>query len=1464
MASGTKGGTWRHLRDLFRHGTAVGLDDGQLLARYTDNRDESAFETLVARHGPMVLATCRAVLQHEHDVEDAFQATFLVLARKAGSVHAGDALGGWLHRVAYRAAVQASVEEKRRRLHEVKAATATLQATHTETEIPSIIHEELDRLPDRQRLPVVLCDLEGLTYEQAARHLQWSEPTLRHRLVKARQRLRDRLIRRGLTAGTVGIASAGLSSRARSLVPAALARSVIDGASSPTATVLSNVIIRSMFMTKLKLASAGILAAIAMASGGVFAVGPQTTDKPEGAMKAPDVVKETPAATPIQKRSVEAKVVAQDGPTLPIEGRVVDLEGRPVAGAKVELLQLWATPDKNLNRWLDQAKDRGLNHPSEGLSEVNLTTAQPAAPILPQSSPTSPTNPHVVTGPDGRFRLNGIGHAQIAKIRVSGPTISLDHLYVMGREGTDIRVKVRQPLSPEVIFHPRKLEAVVSPTKPIEGVIRDQETGKPIAGVTLRGAHEVNSLVTAHGIEAKTDEKGFYRLIGFPKASAYRIFVEPGTGKPYPNASFRAEGKTPAFDPVIFDITLKRGILVRGKVTDKATGQPVPGYVQVFVFYDNPYIREFPGFRAGLPRYCPLDNGRYEIVALPGRSVIGFRSDDMHRYRGYVGAESIKGYDPKFRGFNTSPYMTHAGNYNTMAELNLDPKAESATLDLQADPGRTITVKVVDPGGKPVADTIAYGVGELFSSTTYPQSSSEIQVFALDPSHPRRVTVTHASRKLIGSVYLKGDEPSPLTLWLQPSGTIMGRVVDEDGKPRGGITIGSIDGSNPKHPDVEGIFPGGDFGGGIPLGHDGRFRIEGLVPGLKYGGNAIDGNRLQGNLFHDVTVAPGEVKDLGDIKAIPPKPNAADVAKETPPAKPIQKRGAAPKPQPHDGPILPIEGRVVDLEGRPIAGARIELFDCWQAPNNDLDKWLAQAKDRGLGIILEEGLQRVSLDSQPTLPPSFQGPPSPPRSPSTTTGTDGRFQLIGISPAQLAKIRITGPTIARDYRYVMGREGAEVRVTLRHRPSPNEIIFHPRKLDIAATPTKPIEGFVRDKDTGKPLAGITLKAAVYVENDLYPDHDISATTDDRGFYRLIGFPKASAYRVFVDSAPGQPYPRVGFRAVANTRAFDPVSFDIALKRGVLVRGKVTDKETGKPLQKGYVEAFAFADNPHIDEFPGFRLQSKAIQIFLDHDGRFEVIALPGRNLIGVRVNTRYRLAVGAESIKGFDPKRQSFKTTPYSGYALNYNTLAEIDLAPKVESANLDLRVDPGRTITVKAVDPDGKPVANTMASGITDLSTAAHPQPSNEIQVFALDPSHPRRVTITHANRKLIGSIYLKGNEAGPLTIRLQPSGTIVGRIVDEGGKPRGGISIGSIHGSFPKRPAEQGILPGGDWNLGIPLGQDGRFRIEGLVPGLQYGGDARKRGMYLGEIFRDVILKPGEVKDLGDLKAILPKPTN
>jgi RNA polymerase sigma factor (sigma-70 family) len=880
MASDTMREALRHLRDLFSDGTSVGLGDGRLLARYADARDEAAFEALVARHGPMVLATCRAVLRNEHDVDDAFQATFLVLARKARTVRAGAALGGWLHRVAYRTAVQASAEARRRRRRETEAtAMATFDATHTEPDpdLAAVVHEELDRLPDRQRLPVVLCDLEGLTYEQAARHLHWTEPTLRHRLGKARQRLRNRLIRRGVTAGAVGVALAAPATGTLAAVPAALARSAVavamGGASKATTAALANTIIRSMLMTKLKIASACVLASVALASAGVVAVGAWRTDEPEPAMSAPGAAKGATAGAPIPPRDANAEPQAPAGTGPGIEGRIVDLEGRPVAGAQVEILNLWSAPDDDLGRWLDQAQDRGVGYPSQGLLPGNAP-ALPAARTLSPRASGSPTRQTATTDPDGRFRLKNVGPAQVVQFLVTGPTIATTQLFAVGRDGTEVRAPLHNTLTPtQVVYHPRRFEYAAAPGKPIEGVVRDKDTGRPLAGIALHAAvYNERSHIPIPGIEATTDDQGHYRLAGLPKAPAYRLFVEPGGGKPYLKATLRAAGDTPAFEPVTCDIPLKRGILVRGKLTDKATGQPVEASVDVYAFDDNPHVREFPGFRSsGLARSFTL-NGQYEAVALPGRGIIGVRIGGyLPRYRGYVGAEAINGYDPKLMSFHTEPQYCNVGNYHAMAELNVDPVAESATLDVQVDPGRTIAVTPVDPEGRPVAGTIATGVSELFSSTEQPQPSSTIEIFALAPSRPRRVIVKHAGRKLIGSVYLKGDESGPLTIQLQPYGTITGRIVDEDGRPRGGLGITSVGGSMPARPAEQGILPGGNFGRGIRVGREGRFRIEGLVPGLKYGADASEGLTYFGELFHDLTVTPGEVKDLGDLKAVPPK-----------------------------------------------------------------------------------------------------------------------------------------------------------------------------------------------------------------------------------------------------------------------------------------------------------------------------------------------------------------------------------------------------------------------------------------------------------------------------------------------------------------------------------------------------------------------------------------------------------------
>jgi RNA polymerase sigma factor (sigma-70 family) len=165
--------------------------------RFVRQQDQRAFAALVQRHGPMVLGLCRRLLDHEHDAEDAFQATFLILVRRAGDIENPDLLGSWLYGVAYRTARKARAQAARRREQERQVAFVTVAeeppVDHAWRDLRSALDDELNRLPEKYRLPLVLCYLEGLTNEEAARRLGWPAGSMSYRLARGREMLRDRM-----------------------------------------------------------------------------------------------------------------------------------------------------------------------------------------------------------------------------------------------------------------------------------------------------------------------------------------------------------------------------------------------------------------------------------------------------------------------------------------------------------------------------------------------------------------------------------------------------------------------------------------------------------------------------------------------------------------------------------------------------------------------------------------------------------------------------------------------------------------------------------------------------------------------------------------------------------------------------------------------------------------------------------------------------------------------------------------------------------------------------------------------------------------------------------------------------------------------------------------------------------------------------------------------------------------------
>jgi RNA polymerase sigma factor (sigma-70 family) len=265
------------------------LSDRQLLSLFVTDGDESAFATLVRRHGPVVLAVCRRVLNQAHDVEDAFQATFLVLIRKAGSLRRPELLGNWLYGVAHRIARKARDGAALRRHHETEKAVRTPEGATPEEawgDLRPILDEELLRLPEKYRLALVLCYLEGKTNEEAARQLGRPVGTVKGRLARARDLLRSRLVRRGvaISAALFALLLDRASAQAETVPPhlvegtvkaglAYAAAESVTGAASAKAVGLAEGFLRAVRLGRWALAAMVLLiiALTAAAAGSVAA-----------------------------------------------------------------------------------------------------------------------------------------------------------------------------------------------------------------------------------------------------------------------------------------------------------------------------------------------------------------------------------------------------------------------------------------------------------------------------------------------------------------------------------------------------------------------------------------------------------------------------------------------------------------------------------------------------------------------------------------------------------------------------------------------------------------------------------------------------------------------------------------------------------------------------------------------------------------------------------------------------------------------------------------------------------------------------------------------------------------------------------------------------------------------------------------------------------------------------------------
>jgi RNA polymerase sigma factor (sigma-70 family) len=267
MATSGTGEIIRHLRQMVLRGDAADMTDDRLLEAFVSRRDAAAFESLVRRHGPMVLGVCRRLLRDPHDVDDAFQAAFLVLARKAASVSPRRMVGNWLYGVAHTTAVRLRAANARRRVRERQVADMPepqAGQADLQDDLHRLLDDELARLPDKYRVPVVLCDLEGRPRKDVARQLRIPEGTLSSRLTTARRMLAKQLTRRGLALSGGALAAAVSHEAASACIPTyllgaavraatlAAAGKAVAGVTSVQVAVLTEGVLKSMFLKNLK------------------------------------------------------------------------------------------------------------------------------------------------------------------------------------------------------------------------------------------------------------------------------------------------------------------------------------------------------------------------------------------------------------------------------------------------------------------------------------------------------------------------------------------------------------------------------------------------------------------------------------------------------------------------------------------------------------------------------------------------------------------------------------------------------------------------------------------------------------------------------------------------------------------------------------------------------------------------------------------------------------------------------------------------------------------------------------------------------------------------------------------------------------------------------------------------------------------------------------------------------------
>jgi RNA polymerase sigma factor (sigma-70 family) len=969
--------------------------DEQLVQAFATSRDESAFATLLRRHGPMVLHVCRRVLGHEQDAEDAFQATFLVLARNASSLRKKSALASFLHGTAYRLALSAKRAAARRRKHEGEALerrSFNPAAELSWREVRELLDAEIARLPEKHRSIVILCCLEELSQADVARRLGVNERTVSNRLAVARERLGQRLARRGVELTAVPSVIDLASTPGSALPPILLASTIKAAVTMQTAGVPASFVSASVadlvqgatpavLLHKTKSAAALLLAMRLLAGAGVWTYRAFLRSQ----------ISEKSVETPQSQATSAPRQTGPSVETFTYSGIVRRPDGKPLAGAKIHIhglnihviefrertvsgadgkfrfhvrrdefsdkgvvppgaspperyVCIAATADgyggasvgagkaderENLTLWLPEeeiVRGRVINLEGRGVAGVNVSasirymrTTEDHKP-LPYDAPDKAgqysgnvlpcDKTNAVTDKDGRFVIRGLSRGWLYDLYINGPTVVNAKAQLVARpvkpsvvDATGVAPPGRP--SPRLPRYGSTFTFVAVPSKPIVGVVRDKESGRPLQGIEIRRPWTRDDDPWA---STTTDKNGRYKLLGLP-GGIHTLRVEPPGNTPYLTTEVWVVADQPGIARVTFDISLQRQPTVHGRVIDRAAGKPVSAWIEYRPLASNPNLKANtdlaePKWPINHPPSVATDGeGRFTLPVLRGRGVLLVRANDRYLPaqldKADRNAKITDSSDPEL--IDCRPLPAWPGDFNAYRLIDVAQEKETR-VEIRLAPGISRPLMVEFPDGKS-RDTAVLGLKPLANAHGDAYNRGKSIILGLAEDEVRRLFLSTYDSRLAATATVSGKEKGSVTVKLKPTGTITGQVVDKDGKPIAGVGFRLLYDDGPGRPGV--YIHGGyaqrmhtalesrrafrtkgfsDDKIGSRMEHtdeQGRFHLPDIVPEIAFDLQAVlvapPNKKGQSFVIGEVklarpTVKPGETLDLGTLRVIaPPK-----------------------------------------------------------------------------------------------------------------------------------------------------------------------------------------------------------------------------------------------------------------------------------------------------------------------------------------------------------------------------------------------------------------------------------------------------------------------------------------------------------------------------------------------------------------------------------------------------------------